>query len=1838
MADTPEKRELDLVDKVDFRILEVANNERKLEALLSRYLAPVILKAGSEHASVRNKVIAILKRVNTFVQPPGVVLPVGALIDQFKSNSSPVVKQFDLVFIHHSLPRMDIDDKRDLFKKVTKDISHGDPGAQSAGDSGLFDVFLRLLTIADIPPRGTKPDLALRETLGMSDSDGEFLSRWLGKILLLKPAGSNATAQTLRDANADAGFSPVALDFLVPIHKQVSPALLALPDLKVRAANFLSSGAFKDIERFIPALHAASATDSRVSEVGTELLKRTTVDLEDPVLVRSLFEAHSRLGPRYRTRILGLLCKSSVSTTMTKEIYDATTRDFAPVQEETTQNAPATNRRQGSLERTKLHTALFQYLRFAATVGPTKGDFDVAFKLTERMRGYIQDQGWPVAERTSGDDVALRSLAYELVGILGKVSKVNVQQRTELMAWIFRSAAEDPSTEVVVNIDGALSSLMGMFPRPNDDEPSFTFLPIRSLLLAHMVAEIQLPRVRSTRLAAVKWANNILPFSSIHGRWIDILAVGGRPDERSDVVEEGQKGLDPWSYYAHSDAKNIPLPDWQEMLTNYFEKSALENRPVTDDAVMTLQGAVNYWGERARALPVALGYCKQMMFLAAVKDFPMAPDWSRNLHNLIKTDLKTRAQIREYLAGLPDPDGHNMFFLKTSIDGMLFGNESIVEDCARCLVEVAALSPRSAIAYLADLPLQLMPAVKSNKKEVRVLAAEAFGILAAHPANSDAKVSRFAAALEEVIGDCENKVGAELNAAEGAILAFAHLCSRCVFYGRSPPAGVTYPLGLLVKERIPPSLQETLLDAFGQLWAAGLGVSGTEQGGDVSVKTCTEALLALAKKGNEKAIASLGKLAISIGDDEDHEDWGEGSVGAILKGLFELHEIKQAEVHFTIGEAIASTVARWDADCVKLGLNVDATSGKFQKPKRAALITAVLNKLFEDCKGTKPSLLKASGIWLFCIVQYCSHLDEVKSRLREMQAAFMRLLHTRDELTQETASRGLSLVYEKGDESIRGQLTSDLVSAFTGTGQRLKVDEDTELFDAGALPTGDGKSVTSYKDIVSLASEVGDQTLVYKFMSLASNAAMWTTRSAFGRFGLSSILSESEVDPKIYPKLYRYRFDPNPNVQRSMEDIWKSLVKDPNAVIETHFDAIMEDLLKSALGREWRMREASCGAIADLVHGRPFPRYEKYYTEMWAVALKLMDDMKGSVRSAALKLCVGLSNSLLRLLEESSVGGSVQAMLKEVIPFLLSGQGIDNSVEDVRLFATLTLINIAKKGGRNLRPFVPEMIPQLLGLLSTIEPEQIGFYYQRVGEGGRELIDRRRAAMVTQSPISEAIENCLRFADADTLAAFAPNLEATIKSAVGMPTKIGCGRVLITLFSAHVADVRGLAARFLQLMERHTLDANDEVSKSYARATAYIVRAAPDAAKERFCTRFTDLYFNAEDEVRRRKVADVVVALSETSPDQFAALGATLLPFAYFGSHDVDEYTRTAFSRAWGSHAGTARSVAWHVKEIVAHVSRGLDAPRWGLQHTAAFAVSAAAVALAESSDERGQISEANLRVLWPAFERALALKTFAGKEKLLEALPRFVEKGEALWRGDEKISALQKKIVVREAKRNSEAYRVHAYVCLWKFAKARPDLDFLGEIIGVVEPSLEEFGDEAKDDAGADKMDVDSKEDHGAKLAGRALEAVARGYNRPEMAAEPAAQLGVILKTLSPYLGSPAFQQIRREVWYSAVTDLLDDAGKSFGETADAGAGAGAEGLLAGFLDTLSPEVVEVGTEAQRVGRAGALGALVRAWKRGVFGGAGVEGLKERVEGLVGGERSEVVKGALKKVLVELR
>jgi proteasome component ECM29 len=148
-------------------------------------------------------------------------------------------------------------------------------------------------------------------------------------------------------------------------------------------------------------------------------------------------------------------------------------------------------------------------------------------------------------------------------------------------------------------------------------------------------------------------------------------------------------------------------------------------------------------------------------------------------------------------------------------------------------------------------------------------------------------------------------------------------------------------------------------------------------------------------------------------------------------------------------------------------------------------------------------------------------------------------------------------------------------------GKRPKetINRDTQLFDSNALgQTPDGSAISTYQSILSLASDMNQPELVYKFMQLASHNAMWQSRKG-AAFGFSSIIiqAEKELEPylkDLIPRLYRFQYDPNPRVNEAMTSIWKALVKEPKTAIDEYFDIIVKDLLKGLGDRLWRTRES----------------------------------------------------------------------------------------------------------------------------------------------------------------------------------------------------------------------------------------------------------------------------------------------------------------------------------------------------------------------------------------------------------------------------------------------------------------------------------------------------------------------------------------------------------------------------------------------------------------------------------------------------------------------------------------
>ncbi|KAI1502362.1 proteasome stabiliser-domain-containing protein [Biscogniauxia marginata] len=1818
MATSSEGAELRLVSSIRYKFANVSGNETKLSEALESQLVVLLEKAGSQHKAVRDAAFQAFISVNNFVKPVGVKLPVAALLEQYKRTSSPMVKQLDLNLIKRGILRLDQPARRSLLPVVLQGISKETSPASAAG---FFNIFLRLLLEIKIPGRGGNEDLALRETIGLSDaSDAKYVSQWLGKLFLLRQDLALASDD---DLDGKLAASPSGLDkgdvaFLRNNNPHAwrpnTPGSLSLPECKTKAICFLASGAFTDDERHLPAICAAGSADSRITTIADDILKRSDVNLENEDVVRSLYRAHNVFPAAHRIQVLRLLSKSSAACSFKELVVESVKQDFDLT---TAENASV-----AGLEALRLHKALLAFLSWVArnTSDSNVTDRDMGPALVLILKDYILKQGWPAPnprgnQSQSQDEHKLRANAYETIGTLARGSKFEHKAKDSLLKWLFDSLVSDPSPDIVVYIESALSSMIGLFKTSGATENR----DLELLLLDYMLLP-ERQGIRTARHVAARFANNCLPYSNIKARWIDILALNGGESERRDVLEEGQRGLDPWwATKLHPD-ETLGLPAWAELADMLFDTTP-RDIGVDEMAIDQISEYSLYPNDRLRCFPIAIRYVKQILLLTALNEGKVEIDWESQLETRLQNDLKTRSCFRDYFASTHHHKSL-LQILHAALDGLRDHPDVGAEECLSCLAEILSLVPTDKIiSPLSVRAPDLLPALKSNNQKVRQLAAKAFGILG--PYNSEA--SGYVAPIRSFLDSCQDPSASQSAEYQGSLACLSRYFSRAAYYGKVAPSDLSdyaqflYERYMSALERADTSIINTALDSMAQLWTADIGFPQD----DSEFKKLLESLAKLGAAGNEKAIAALGRLAIpTIADVSGSET---SPVVSILDKLFGLFEIKRTEVHFTTGEAIAAAIARWDSEAVRLDLDVEpAGVGKTgiidPLGKRPLRISATLDKLIMDCKTTKPSLLKASGIWLFCVIQYCSNLPEIQSRLRECQVAFMRLLTARDELVQETASRGLALVYERGDQSLKGDLVKDLVASFTGNKTRLQVDEDTELFDAGALPTGEGKSITSYKDIISLANEVGDQSLIYKFMALATNAATWTARSAFGRFGLSNILSDAELDPKIYPKLYRYRFDPNANVRRSMDDIWKAVVKDQTAVMDQHYDAIMRDLLTSILdGREWRVREGSCAAIAELIYGQPFPKYEKYYVEIWRVTLKVVDDQKGSVRAAALKLCMGLSKTLVTQLQENNASGSAKSMIGHVLPFLLSDKGIENSVEEVKVMAISTVVDVVKNGGDTLKPFIPAIITHFLGLLSTVEPEVVNYYYQRVNEEDREGLDKLRSTAATRTPMFECIVNCLRFVDEEVMKELAPQLISIIKSALGMQTKIGCSEVLSTLALRHSILLPPYSATFIKSMETQVLDRNHEASKAYARSAAYLLRTASPDIRERFTLRLVDLYFTAEDDTRRQKIADTVLAIAKISPDVFTDLESQLLPFAYLAKHDTDDYVSEEFDAVWGQHAGGSHTVKRFVDEIIEFVSTGLNTSKWALQHGAALTIASMVTALSSAVGKDGQFSDANLQKIWPVLDKALLLKTFKGKQRLVTAFPLFIRHGKSIWATDSTLAAQTKKIALREAKRNNDEYRPHAFEALAEYAAAREDIDMYAEVVGLVSEYL-------------------TPEDEAHKLTElqrrtttAALKSAITAYSRQKMRSSPVTVLGDIATTVESVKQAVSLGQ---DTFFSSITGLMDESA-GLEPSLDPSAGL----VATRWFRLLVADEAGVILESQRAGRAKALTAFVKAWKKGVFGPINEQGalrqeIEQKLKTMIEAERSLDVQKLLGQVL----
>ncbi|KAF3455285.1 hypothetical protein FNV43_RR05733 [Rhamnella rubrinervis] len=489
----------------------------------------------------------------------------------------------------------------------------------------------------------------------------------------------------------------------------------------------------------------------------------------------------------------------------------------------------------------------------------------------------------------------------------------------------------------------------------------------------------------------------------------------------------------------------------------------------------------------------------------------------------------------------------------------------------------------------------------------------------------------------------------------GALCAIGYITADCMSRTPSIP-GTLFQSTLKCLVDIVNSETATLvavaMQAIGHIALRVPLPSFINESGAVDVLTVLQERLSKLLSGDD--VKAIQKIVLSIGHICVNET-SSSRLNVALDLIFSLCRSKVEDILFAAGEALsflwggvpvtADVILKTNYSTLSMASNflmgdVNLSLSKYtpnvnsavNEDFHAMVRDVITRKLFDDLLySTRKEERCAGTVWLLSITMYCGHHSAIQKMLPEIQEAFSHLLGEQNELTQELASQGMSIVYELGDASMKKNLVNALVNTLTGSGKRKRVVK-TQVFQEGAIGKGlNGGKLSTYKELCSLANEMGQPDLIYKFMDLANHqAALHSKRGA--AFGYTS-LSTMDED--------------------AMSHIWKSLVEDSKKTIDEYFDQIVDDLLIQCESRLYA-REASCLALADIIQGENLVRLQfvEAYEKIMVCAFRAMDDIKETVRISDASQAMGI-----------------------VLPFLLA-EGILSKVDTITRHLLLHAANV----------------------------------------------------------------------------------------------------------------------------------------------------------------------------------------------------------------------------------------------------------------------------------------------------------------------------------------------------------------------------------------------------------------------------------------------------------------------------------------------------------------------------------------------------------------------------------
>lgn len=1661
--------ELDHVNNVDLRFA-LAESEPELQQILDQLLLPLLLKFASRDPQVRQAVFRVIQNVfPRITAAPTLQLPAEQLLVQIQNPSLPpntddsTVQLYSLLFFSKSVERLSPEIQCSLVPRVVEGIH----ALSASASARMFNVLVKLLKHWKAPRRNSPEYSSHREALGFDKrpADEKYLSEKIGKFLLLLPT------QAL---GAIPGLSAADIAFFTKDAGITYSSSAGLNDSKLRLLEFLKVG-FSDQNLVLPLLIASTDALS-TNYYGSEMrFSNLIIDYGDGDLINSIVNLYlgtdaPPANPTLQEKILAFLFKCPA------DIYASRAITIAEVGL--------------SSEYGRLRQAVVRFIKKTIqsmeNMETQKEKF--CLQIAARLKLAIFVDGWPQLNFANVTDfhraVKQRELQYETLGDLLASSTLFLENNLDYFFFLFESL-ESEMADLRPTLLLVLSRLTMHLPKLSGHSKEALRLLFRPIITSEKANS-------AAKFLALKYINMAYPFSDTDARLLCIL--GTNCENTDEVIEEAKKGLDLYQfslmhagvakYEPETKASGLALVTAMPRFDDFM--ALLLNESSTSQSGRILQ----------KCLAEAIFFAFHILVMQAIDKqttvIAVNENWKTIMYEALESNEKVRSLIGAEISRLALDD---VWKAKDSAPQNSFQRfmDLTFETLHHQFITFQSIAPSSLLTPVFYLLVKFSPDrsisdLERHLGEIRKIIVDSsifnellrqlvkcFAVVGTQPSVPASYISE----TRSVLVDKGAAVRPDIY-----LYTMAVIISRLSLRKRLAEldAEVVFSFLLDIEEALKvPQLYDACLFSIGELAIYGvLGPNKTSAQLTQTINAFYDIILPRAKACHEPSLFAITKLALAT--QEIYDNLSEGLLDVELL-VFGTHIAKNIEFAFAAGECLLILAGGWLSKFLQQNIDIQGTVLSIF-PQRTSRGSVVLSEVLSSARLTKPSLRKASCIWLLAMVQYLGHTTLFNDRATEIHAAFLRFLSDRDEVVQECASRGLEIIYDLGNADLKETLVKSLIHSFieiSGSLPSGSVSADTQLFDHDSLYTHDGP-VSTYRDVLSLATDVGDPSLVYKFMALAKANTSWTLRRGMA-FGLGKILSRSNLDSvfsqdlttvqRLIPRLFRYRFDPNQSVAQSMNYIWAAIFPD-STVVKNNFEPILVEVLKSMTSREWRVRQASVCALEALLQTQSIVTYELHLEEIWNTTFRCMDDIKGTVRKEANKLAKTLARTLVKLTDVSTGNSSIlkaTELIGHVVPFLLGNRGLLSDAEEVKHFALETILSLCGSGGISIKSFIPDLICTFVELMSSLEPEMVNYLvlnadkYSLSGNN----VDTRRLQSLGLSPLLEAIEKLTAHVDEDLMCQLVPTLKTSIRKSVGLPSKVCGSRVIVLLVTKLGFLAQPYSDELLKISRDNLKDRNSAVSSSFAMAAGYCCQLASLKAVVCYGTELSTLYFDKSDTKAR-----MIAALGSNSVSKFAgsdklnAVATAYLPLAFIGKHDEDAEVLKLFESEWIENASVKSSIKLYFEEISRICGAQITSSDYTIRRVIARSLAEMSALVDNfSNDENEQL----LQLLLYGCKG----KSWVGKELVFDALILFSVKNSSLL----KFSPFMEQVVDTihtEVKRRSKAYQFRAIQSMAKFLSKFPQFpDLVKKYIDVMDTVL--------DDKYLEEIDVISEKRNNEKL-----------------------------------------------------------------------------------------------------------------------------------------------------------